>query len=1042
MRLNILILALISLFIAMKPISDKKNKKKPIEDSLLFDLGKWRNIGPFRGGRSTTSTGVIGNPMTYYMGTTGGGVWKTENSGIKWENISDGFFNTGSVGAVAVSESDNNIVVVGMGESPVRGVMTSSGDGVYKSTDKGETWEHIGLEKTKHISQVRIHPTNPKIMYVSAQGSPYAPTLERGIYKTIDGGKNWKKILFVDANSGANDLAMDYTNPRILYASFWDHQRLPWYVRSGGQGSSIWKSVDEGETWIKLTDGLPKKVMGKIGVSVSRANSKMVYAIIESDEGGLYRSDDSGKSWKLINDDRVLRARSWYYMHIYADPSDENIVYVLNAPVMKSIDKGKTFTNVQVPHGDNHYLWINPSDSKNMINSNDGGSNITFDGGLSWSTQKNQPTAQFYRVNADNRFPYWVYGGQQDNSSVAIKSRTFSNGISWKDWIAGVGGCESSYVAFDPDNPKLMYAGCYQGIIQEYNLEIDNTKDIMAYPQMGLGEPSDEQKYRFNWNAPILVSSHDSNVIYHAAQKLLKSSDRGLNWEEISNDLTRNIKKNLGPGGGPITNEGAGGEIYHTIYYVAESLHNKDVIYTGADDGLVHVTLDGGKSWKNISPEVEEGMINSIEISPHDPGTVYLAFNRYKFDDFKPYVFKSTDYGENWKLLHSGIEENSFVRVVREDPAKKGLLYAGTERGVYLSMDGGESWNKWQHNLPIVPITDLKVHHNDLIAATQGRAFWIFDDLTPLHEFSSEIKDENVHFFDVEDKHKILFSAMRRQGPFGENPSFAIELKYVIRKIEENDSTELKIEIYNNSDNLIRTFSSEETSKSKLAVKEEGKLQTLHWGLDVEGYEPPEGVMTPRGSDGYMRAYSVIPGTYKVRVSYGAYEKWDSFEVLMDPRASVAMESYEIKKELLSKIDSDIDNIYASLITLQNVRNQLNELNARLGMEEAYTSIVDLSKKTMKLIDETESKLISPKQKTFQDVINFRNQLDSQLYDLLNTVNGNIPPLTGGEKIRFVDLHDKWIKIKVGVDVIIDNVSEINNLLTQNSVPYISREGK
>lgn len=1042
MRLNILILALISLFVAMNPISDKKNKNKPIEDSLLFDLGKWRNIGPFRGGRSTASTGVTGNAMTYYMGTTGGGVWKTENSGIKWENISDGFFNTGSVGAVAVAESDNNIVVVGMGESPVRGVMTSSGDGVYKSTDKGETWEHIGLEKTKHISQVRIHPTNPDIIYVSAQGSPYAPTTERGIYKTSDGGKNWRKVLFVDANSGANDLDIDYTNPRILYASFWDHQRLPWYVRSGGKGSSIWKSVDEGETWVKLTDGLPKTVMGKIGVSVSRANSKMVYAIIESDEGGLYRSDDSGKSWKLINEDRVLRARSWYYMHIYADPSDENIVYVLNAPVMKSIDKGKTFTNVQVPHGDNHYLWINPSDSKNMINSNDGGSNITFDGGLSWSTQKNQPTAQFYRVNADNRFPYWVYGGQQDNSSVAIKSRTFSNGISWKDWIAGVGGCESSHVAFDPDNPMLIYAGCYQGIIQEYNLEIDNSKDIMAYPQMGLGEPSDEQKYRFNWNAPIIVSSHDSNVIYHAAQKLLKSTDRGLNWEEISDDLTRNIKKNLGPGGGPITNEGAGGEIYHTIYYVAESSHNKDVIYTGADDGLVHVTLDGGKSWKNISPEIEEGIINSIEISPHNPGTVYLAFNRYKFDDFKPYIFKSTDYGESWKLLHNGIEENSFVRVVREDHVKEDLLYAGTERGVYLSMDGGESWNKWQHNLPIVPITDLMVHHNDLIVATQGRAFWIFDDLTPLHEFSSEIKSKNVHFFDVEDKHKILFSAMRRQGPFGENPSFAIELKYIIREIDENDSTELKIEIFDNSDNLIRTFSSEESIKSKLAIKEEGKLQTLNWGFDVEGYNPPKGVMTPRGSDGYMRSYSIIPGTYKVKFSYGEYEKTDSFKVLMDPRSNVAMDEYETKNELLSKIDSDIDNIYASLITLQNVRNQLNELNGRLGIDEEYNGIIDLSKKTMKLIDETESQLISPKQKTFQDVINFRNQLDSQLYDLLNTVNGNIPPLTGGEKVRYVDLHQKWVTIKVGVDTIIDNVSEINNLLKQNSVPYISGGGK
>ena len=713
---------------------NKKNKNDL--DSILLEVGEWRDIGPFRGGRSTTATGITGNDQIYYMGTTGGGLWKTYDAGLSWKNVSDGFFATGSVGAVSVSESNNNIVVVGMGESPVRGVMTSSGDGVYKSVDAGETWEHIGLDGTKHISQVRIHPDNPDVMYVSAQGSPYVDTQDRGVYRTTDGGKNWKKVLFVDASSGAIDLAMDYTNPRILYAAFWDHQRLPWYVRSGGKGSGIWKSVDGGDTWKKLEDGLPKSLMGKIGVTVSRANPKLLYAIIESDEGGLYKSQDGGESWRLVNDERVLRARSWYYMHIYADPSDENVVYVLNAPMMKSIDGGNTFTNIPVPHGDNHYLWINPDNSDIMINSNDGGANISFNAGKSWSTQKNQPTSQFYRVNVDNRFPYWVYGGQQDNSSVAIKSSTFSNGISWKDWIAGVGGCETAYVAFDKNNPVLMYAGCYQGIITEYNLNLDNSRNIMAYPAMGLGEPSDEQKYRFNWNAPIIVSMHNPDVIYHAANKLLRTTDRGTTWEEISPDLTKNKKENLGPGGGPITNEGAGGEVYHTIYYVAESPHDKDIIYAGADDGLVHITMDGGKNWSNITPDLEEGMINSIDVSPHDPATVYIAFNRYKFDDFKPYVLKSTNYGKTWKVYSNGIEKNSFVRVVREDNVKKGLLYAGTERGIYLSTDGGENWDKWQRNLPIVPITDLKVHQNDLVVATQGRGFWIYDDLTPIHELS------------------------------------------------------------------------------------------------------------------------------------------------------------------------------------------------------------------------------------------------------------------------------------------------------------------
>jgi len=1036
MKYIFVILSLIFSFSAISEDLENKKKNKFSVDSILFQVGEWRDIGPFRGGRSTASTGITGNDQIYYMGTTGGGLWKTEDAGISWKNISDGYFETGSVGAVAVSESDNNIVLVGMGESPVRGVMTSSGDGVYKSLDGGDTWVHLGLENTKHISQVRIHPSDPNIIYVSAQGSPYGETKERGIYRTFDGGKNWENILFVDPSSGAVDLAMDYTNPRVLYASFWDHQRLPWYVRSGGKGSGIWKSNDGGDTWKKLSDGLPKSVMGKIGVAVSRANPKVVYAIIESDEGGLYKSDNGGESWKLINDERVLRARSWYYMHIYADPSDENIVYVLNAPMMKSIDGGKTFTNIRVPHGDNHYLWINPNNSNILINSNDGGANISFNAGKSWSTQKNQPTSQFYRVNVDNRFPYWVYGGQQDNSSVAIKSSTFSNGISWKDWIAGVGGCETAYVAFDKNNPVLMYAGCYQGIITEYSLNLDNTKDIMAYPSMGLGEPSDEQKYRFNWNAPILVSEHDPNVIYHAANKLLKTSDRGITWEEISPDLTKNKKENLGPGGGPITNEGAGGEVYHTIYYVTESPHDKNIIYTGADDGLVHITRDGGKSWSNITPELEEGMINSIEVSPHDPATVYIAFNRYKFDDFSPYILKSKDYGETWKVYGSDIEKNSFVRVVREDKNKKDLLYAGTERGIYMSNNGGINWFKWQRNLPIVPITDLVVHQNDLVVATQGRGFWIYDDLTPLHEFSNEIKSENIHMFNVENNHKVLFSAMRRQGPLGKNPYYGTEIKYFLREYNPEDSLEMNIEIKNINGDIIRTFSSSEKYKSKRIDLKEG-YSSVKWGGDVEGFVPPDGVMVPRGSDGYMSSYDVMPGKYNVTLTYGDYTKTSDFIIMPDPRKSISQDDYNKKSQLLRNIHDDVESIYNSLQKMQDVRSQLNDLQNRLSSD--FNSIKNLSNETVELIDLTESKLISPKQKTFQDVINFRNQLDAQFLDLLNTVNGNIPPLTNGELQRFDDLHLTWMEIKKSYDKVLENVKSINNMIIENSVPFISK---
>ena len=1016
--------------------SEKKNVGNSF-DSIVHEIGEWRNIGPFRGGRSTASTGITGDNQTYFMGTTGGGLWKTSDAGISWNNVSDGYFNTGSVGAVSVSESDNNIVIVGMGESPVRGVMTSSGDGVYKSVDGGNTWEHLGLEKTKHISQIIIHPNDPDIIYTAAQGSPYKGTNERGVYKTTDGGVTWEKVLYIDKMSGANDLAMDYNNPRVLYASFWDHQRLPWYVRSGGNGSGIWKTIDGGENWKKLTIGLPKKVMGKIGVTVSRANPNLVYAIIESDEGGLYRSEDAGESWVLVNEDRVLRARSWYYMHIYADPSDENVVYVLNAPMMKSIDKGKTFTNIPVPHGDNHHLWINPKNSDIMINSNDGGSNISFNGGKSWSTQKNQPTAQFYRVNVDNRFPYWVYGGQQDNSTVAIKSSSFSNGISWKDWIAGVGGCETAYVAFDPDNPVLMYAGCYQGIITEYNAALDNNKNIMAYPEMGLGEPSDEQKYRFNWNAPILVSMHDSDVIYHAANKLLKTSDRGVTWKEISPDLTRNKRENMGPGGGPITNEGAGGEIYHTIYYVAESPHNKDVIYAGADDGLLHITMDGGKTWKNISPKMEEGMINSIEISPHDPATVFIAFNRYKFDDFKPYVLKSDDFGNTWEVFNEGIEENSFVRVVREDKVKKGVLYAGTERGIYLSLNGGNNWTKWQRNLPIVPITDLKVHNNDLVVATQGRSFWIFDDLTPIHEIGMNSKSKNVHLFDVEDSYDILYSAMRRQGPLGKNPYYGIEFKYFIREINEEDSIELRVEVLDVDDNIIRTFSSNETLKSRKININVG-YNNIKWDGDVEGFVPPVGVMTPRGSDGYMKSYSVMPGSYSVRFTYGDYSKTSEFKIHSDPRHELSSELIKNKESLLKNIHNDIDDIYSSLEKLQSAREQILDLQSRFSSEDNYLDIYELSKETIKVINGVESSLISPKQKTFQDVINFRNQLDAQFFDLLSKVDRNVPPVTNGELERFEDLHKKWMDIKSDYDKVIGSVDRINKLIIEKSVPFIS----
>ncbi|WP_224491247.1 WD40/YVTN/BNR-like repeat-containing protein [Robertkochia flava] len=706
------------------------------EDPNGFHQLKWRNIGPFRGGRSVACTGVAGDPLTYYMGTTGGGIWKTTDAGISWHNISDGFLKTGTVGAIAVAPSDPNVIYAGMGEHAVRGVMTSSGDGVYKSLDAGKTWTHIGLEESRHISDIIVAPDDPETVYVAVQGSQYGPSGDRGIYKSADGGASWQKQLYFHETTGASSLAMDPSNPRILYASMWQHRRYPWVMESGGEHSGLYKSTDSGLTWEQLKEGLPE-AMGKSGITVSAANPDRVWTVIEAEgnQGGVYRSDDAGKTWKQINKDRINIARSWYYMEIFADPSDENTVYVLNAPMLKSIDGGKTFTPVPTPHGDNHDLWINPSNSQIMINANDGGANISMNGGKTWSAQSNQPTAQFYRVITDNQVPYRVYGGQQDNSAISIASRTDDNGIDWKDWYS-VAGCESAFLAFNPEVPDMIFGGCYQGIIESYQVANNTIKEVKAYPEMGLGKEPKDMRYRYNWNAPIIYSQHHENTIYHAGNVVFKTTDQGLSWEVISGDLTKNEKDKQGPGGTPFTNEGAGGENYNTITYLAESPHGPGILWAGTDDGLVYKTENEGRDWTKVTPAaLENGIINSIEVSPHDPATIYITVMRYKRNDLSPYIYKTTNNGRSWKRITNGIDApHTFVRVVREDPKVKNLLYAGTETGLYVSVNGGGEWKKLQLNLPVVPINDLTIRQNDLVAATAGRSFWILDDLSPLQQ--------------------------------------------------------------------------------------------------------------------------------------------------------------------------------------------------------------------------------------------------------------------------------------------------------------------
>lgn len=1042
MKTRITLLVLLSVLFIYDTTAQRRKKKSssPVQtvsyqDSLYNEMA-WRNIGPFRGGRSTTSTGVKGDPLTYYFGSVGGGVWKTDDAGISWRNISDKFFNATSIGAITVAESDPNVIYVGTGEACVRGVMTSHGDGLYKSTDAGKTWQHLGLENTMHISRIRVHPNNPEIVYVAALGSTYTPTPDRGIYKSDNGGETWDKVHFVDNMSSASDLSMDMNNPRILYAAYWDNQRLPWFIRSGGEGSGIYKSVDAGKTWAKMGKGLPD-LMGKIGVSVSRANSEKVYAIIEAEKGGLYRSDDAGKSWNLINSSRIIQTRSWYYMHVFADVDNEDLVYVLNAPFMKSIDGGKNFSQVEVPHGDNHDLWINPDNPEIMINSNDGGANVSFNAGKSWSTQRNQPTAQFYRVNADNRYPYWLYAGQQDNSTLAIPSMANGGGIGWQDWIANVGGNEAAHVAFDPDDPTYIYSSAITGWIDEHNLKTRKQRPIKPWPIFDLGEPSDEMKYRYNWNPPVLVSQHDPSVIYYGSNILHMSSNRAQKWDDISPDLTKNDTSHLGLMGGPITNEAAGGEIYHTLMTIAESPHSADVIWTGADDGMVQRTLDGGKTWTNLSPG-PEGIINSIEVSPQEPNTIYISLMRYKFNDFKSYIFKSTDNGASWTNMSNGIPDGAYTRVVREDPNRKDLLYAGTERGVYLSFDGAASWKKLDLNLPNVPITDLKVHMDDLLAATHGRAFWILDDLTPFHQLTSQIANSNVHLY----KPRAVINAQSfgtsKNPTIGTNPNPGAGIRYFIKSINEEDSTVLNLSLKDAGGDIIRSYGSDAEKKNQKAPLKTG-MSVLYWDLNSENLAVSEGVM-PAGPAKELGGYNVGPGTYTVELSYGDFTQSQSFDIIPDPRDEVSQAEMDLKTALVKQLYNEIESIYRGLDNLQEVREQIEQMTDRMPLDQDINGMGD---NIMNKINDIEGELISPKQETFQDIINYRNQLDLQMYELMKGIDSGVPPITEGQKELAKELSDQWQKAEIELNGILSNdIGEFNQLLRDKGVEYIAPSEK
>ena len=1019
------------LFAGLTLHAQKRNRSNSspeikLTDSLFHGL-KWRNIGPFRGGRSVASSGVIGQPQTYYMGSTGGGVWKTTDAGISWKNISDGFFKTGTVGAIAVAESDSNIVVVGMGEHAARGVMTSMGDGVYKSMDAGKTWEHMGLDQSRHISDVIIHPTNPDIIYVTAQGAQYGASKERGVYKTIDGGKSWTNILSVNDTTGASSLSMDMNNPRILYAAMWQHRRYPWLIESGGEGSGLYKSIDGGTTWDKLKGGLPE-TFGKSGISVSRANSERVFTVIEAEgnKGGVYRSDDAGKTWTQVNKNRVNVARSWYYMEIFADPQNENTVYVLNAPVMKSIDGGKSFSNIAVPHGDNHHLWINPTNNQNLINSNDGGANISFNGGKSWSTQQNQPTAQFYRVITDNQVPYRVYGGQQDNSTMSIASRTNDGGIDWKDWYAVAGG-ESAFIAFDPDNPETVYGGTYQGNISKWTKASNEQKAIKQYPELGLSIAPEDSKYRYNWNAPIISSPHNRTTIYHGGNVVFKTTDGGISWSTISPDLTKNEKDKHGPGGAPFTNEAAGGENYNTITALVESQHEEGVLYAGTDDGILQITRNGGQSWDNITPKgIEDGIINSIDVSEHDKATAYVVIMRYKSMDLSSHIFKTKDYGQSWTKIVKGLDDtNGFTRVVRADKKKKGLLYAGTEVGLYVSTNDGINWERLKLNFPIVPINDLIIQDNDLVAATSGRGFWILDDISPLQQRSNE---NTLQLFTPKDSY-LIFGGVSNAIGQGQNPRSGVTFDYYLPKVA--DTLDLKVEVFQNN-TLIKSYSNKKSKGFKSWPGGPSAPQVLPskkgynrftWDFSREALPPIDNVFVFGG----LNSTSVAPGNYTIKLSLENETLETEVKVVPNPHIKASISDYKEQQDMLETIASTVKDMHESVNKMRSVKTQLERYATLLKDNDDATELLDSGKAIIKRITVWEENLIQPKQKTFQDVINFNNKLNAQLINLSGYIDNADPKVTQGAKQRLQDLLRDWQVYKTELDAIVNKEMDTYN---------------
>ncbi|HXJ14977.1 MAG TPA: hypothetical protein VNH19_22115 [Candidatus Limnocylindrales bacterium] len=1004
---------------------------------------KWRSIGPYRGGRVLAVTGVPGDANTFYFGGVAGGVWRTTNAGLSWTPLFDKQA-AASIGAIAVADSNSNVIYVGTGESCLRGNI-SYGNGVYKSTDGGKTWANIGLADTQHIASVIIHPRNPDIVFVAALGHAYGPNDERGVFRTTNGGKTWEKVLFKDNRTGAIDISIDPHNPNVLFAALYQVQRTPWSLDSGGPGSGLYQSTDGGTTWKHLEGkGLPTSLLGRIGVSVSGADSNRVYSLIEAKDGsGLYRSDDGGENWTKINDDQRLTQRAWYFTHIFADPKSVDTVYMLNTGMFRSQDAGKTLELLPAPHGDHHGLWIDPINPQRMINGNDGGATITVDAGKTWTTQENQPTAQFYHVAADNQFLYYVYGAQQDNSTVAIASRTDDGYIGRQHWYDVAGG-ESGYVVPDPRDSNVVYAGSGNGALTRWDKRTMQAQDVTVWPVDYSGHGAKDMKFRLGWTQPIVISPHDADVLYTSAEMVFRSTNHGRSWSAISPDLTRNDKSKQESSGGPITKDNTSVEFYDTVFTIAESPKKKDVLWAGTDDGLIQLSPDGGKTWQNVTPKgmPEWSLVSMIEASPHDAAAAYAAVDCHKLDDLKPYIYRTADSGKTWTKITKGLPNSAYVHVVREDPVKPGVLYAGTETGIFISYDAGANWQSLQLNLPMTPIHDLVLKNNDLVVATHGRSFWILDDISPLRQLAGRSPEGQMLLLNPSPTYRVHFpDQFERRRPVGENPPNGAILTYFFKTAPKGEVT---LEILDDKGALVRRYSSVEKKQSETppewpdlqappeVIPAGAGFNRFTWDLRNDGpHALPGEVLAEFRSRGTI----VPPGNYQVKLSAEGKSLTVPLQLKMDPRVNVSPADISKEFDLELKIREMLSSLHDTVREIRETRVQLRGLRSRL-QDARFKSVSDAADSLDKKMTPIEERLLQVNAKSSEANLNYPNMLDEQLHYLTFSVEVDDAP-TEQQYAVFEDLSRqaapliaKWKEIRSS------DLAALNTQVQQN-VPAI-----